>query len=80
MSEYQGSSRRDLATDFDFRGAPEIRSGGITQKKRELPNCISVEIMEVATVIPVRNRAKFIARALNSVASQTYQFSRDHRS
>jgi len=32
-----------------------------------------VEIMNVATVIPVRNRAKFIARALNSVASQTYR-------
>jgi len=29
--------------------------------------------MKVATVIPVRNRATFIARALNSVASQTYQ-------
>ena len=29
--------------------------------------------MNVATVIPVRNRAKYIARALNSVASQTYQ-------
>jgi glycosyltransferase involved in cell wall biosynthesis len=29
--------------------------------------------MSVATVIPVRNRAKFIERALNSVASQTYQ-------
>lgn len=29
--------------------------------------------MSVATVIPVRNRAKYIGRALNSVASQTYQ-------
>lgn len=29
-------------------------------------------MMSVATVIPVRNRAKFIERALNSVASQTH--------
>ncbi len=29
--------------------------------------------MSVATIIPVRNRAKFIARALKSVASQTYR-------
>ena len=29
--------------------------------------------MKVATVIPVRNRATFIARALKSVVSQTYQ-------
>ncbi len=29
--------------------------------------------MNVATVIPVRNRAQYIARALNSVASQTFQ-------
>ena len=30
------------------------------------------ETISVATVIPVRNRAKFVVRALNSVISQTY--------
>ena len=38
-----------------------------------ISGCILIEGMDVTTIIPVRNRAKYIARALNSVGSQTYQ-------
>jgi len=43
------------------------------QTEAEISGCVLSEGMSVATVIPVRNRAKYIGRALNSVASQTYQ-------